>query len=406
MSRSASRLTRASLAALCLLGSAPFTSSGSAIAATPALTSPYAYLAALIPAGSGGTLGSSIAVAGNTVLAAAPDANDYAGAVLVFVHSGKGWHQRGKISKPSDSGGPSFGASVAVTRVGGRLLAVIGDTGGASGQGDAYIYGESGRTWHQIAKLTDPDKGPAGGANFGTSVAISGTTAIVGADKFWANKPAVGAAYIYRRTASGWQLTTTLTAPGGHRNGLFGNSVGIQGATAIIGAPNIGQGIAYIFTRTHGNWRRQATLLSLAHTRGGAWFGSATALSGNTVVVGASSAAEVDGAAFVYTRSGATWRLRASLADPVRGNTAGFGSSVAVENRFLLVGAPDAGGCGIAYLYLGSGSAWKEHTVVVERHCVANDEFGSSVAISGRIGVVGARLKNDNDGAIYSITLP
>ncbi len=354
-----------------------------------------------------GTLGSSMAIYGNTVLVGAPDFNDFTGAVLILVHSHNKWHRKAKISMPFDSGGPSFGASVAITRAGSSFLAVIGDPGGAAGQGDAYVYGGSGSSWHQLAVLTDPDHGPAGGADFGTSVAISGSTIIVGADAFWAKKPAVGAAYIFTHSGTGWHFKTRLTAPNAHRGGLFGMSVAIKSVTAVVGAPNIGPGTAYVFTRIAGTWRRQSIISSPAR-KSYAWFGSAMALASNTLVVGADNAADFAGEVFTYSHDGSVWKLQDKIVNPDRVDPAGFGISVAIQGQFLLVGAPDDGAkaCGNAYVYANSRSRWNERDVIADPQCVDNDEFGSAVAISGRIAVVGARLKNDNSGAVYSITLP
>jgi FG-GAP repeat len=359
-----------------------------------------------------GALGTSVAILGNTIMAGAPDQNDFAGAVFIYVRSDGKWRRQAKISDPTDAGGDGFGTSVALSKTRAGLIAIIGNTGGDGGQGVAYIFTRSGGIWHRQARLTDPHSGPRGGANFGCSVAISGTTAVVGANAFWAKKPAIGNAYVFSRSASGWHLQARLSDPGAHRGGLFGDSVAIQGRTIVIGATDASygamfEGEAYVFARSTGIWRRQATIRDPGRQRW-AGFGESPALSGDTLVIGADGASDEDGDAYVFVRTAASWRLRAKLADPVPGSLGGFGFSQAIEGKTMLISAPWGGdkACGVVYVYTGSGQHWRESATLVEAHCVNMDEFGFSLAISGRTAVISARLKHGNSGELYTETIP
>jgi len=91
-----------------------------------------------------------------------------------------------------------FGRSVAVsgdTAVVGAFF--DGDNGFASGS--AYVFRSAGTAWVEEAKLTASDVAPSD--QFGGSVAVSGDTAVVGAELHDDNGSASGSAYVFRDCA-------------------------------------------------------------------------------------------------------------------------------------------------------------------------------------------------------------
>src|SRR5262249_6682554 len=128
---------------------------------------------------------------------------------------------------------------------------------------------------------------------FGRSVAISGDTVVAGAqfDKIGANE-GQGSGYVFTRNGTVWTQQKKLNSPDGEARDLFGRAVGLSGDTVVVGAPdddigaNFGQGSAYVFTRSGAVWTLQQKLTS---DDGEAidLFGSAVALSGDTLAVGA-----------------------------------------------------------------------------------------------------------------------
>jgi uncharacterized membrane protein len=114
----------------------------------------------------------------------------------------------------------------------------------------------------------------------------------------------------------------------GQEDNLFGSSVALSGNTAIIGAMGTGEnsGLAYVFRKSGGTWEKGATLYS---TEGrGDYFGSSIAISGDTVIVGAMGLDEgQQGAAYVFKNSGGTW----TAAPKLTGSTENFGNSVAID---------------------------------------------------------------------------
>src|SRR5215470_5922056 len=184
---------------------------------------------------------------------------------------------------------------------------------------------------------------------FGSAVAISGNTAIVGAPRNDINVDAdQGAAYIFVRSGKNWTQEARLKAPLGTVGDFFGRSVAISGDTAIVGAylddtvANINQGVAYVYTRSAGVWTQQDKLKA---NDGGAndFFGVSVAIDGDTAIIGAylnDTGPNVNqGAAYVFNRSGGTWTQTQKLnaSDAVAFDL--FGISVALDAGTAVIGA-------------------------------------------------------------------
>ncbi len=112
-----------------------------------------------------------------------------------------------------------------------------------------------------------------------------------------------GAAYVFTRSGTMWTQQAYLKAGNTAGGDLFGSSVAVSGDTLVVGAyaedsNAIGvngnpvdnsasyAGAAYVFTRSGTMWTQQA-YLKAGNTAGGDLFGSSVAVSGDTVVVGA-----------------------------------------------------------------------------------------------------------------------
>ena len=129
------------------------------------------------------------------------------------------------------------------------------------------------------------------------------------------------------------------------------------------------------------------------------WFGTAVAMAGDTLVVGAPGADADDGAAYVLVRSGGTWLEQAELAPPAGPGGGSFGASVAVSGDTIAVGAPRAAvassqgaqdDAGAVSVFVRSGTSWTEQATLSAPSLDAHDLFGHSVALSGDTLVVGA----------------
>ena len=349
----------------------------------------------------GDKFGSSAGLSGDTLVLGAPfDGPADRGSVYVFVRSGTGWTQQARLVADDAVDGDNFGVAVAVLGdtivVGAERSDPLGSDSGA-----AYVFTRSGSNWTQLQKLVAGSGGL--GQRFGNVVAISGETIVVAARSD-------DSAYVFVRSGSSWTQQVKLFAKDAVGSLQFGESVGIDGDTVVIGAvldPTLGTqaGSAYVFVRSGSTWSQQAKLLAsdgaaLDH------FGSAAAISGDTIAVGADLAdipvAGV-GAAYVFVRSEATWTQQAKLLPVDWGSGDAFGTGVGLSGDTLLVGAfkedNSAVDSGAAYIFVRSGANWTQQQKLKSSQPGALARFGNAVAIGGATVLVAA-FQDDDLGSL------
>ncbi len=235
---------------------------------------------------------------------------------------------------------------------------------------------------------------------FGFSVAVSGSTAVVGA---YAKNSGTGAAYVFVRSGSTWTQQAELTASDAVSGDVFGHSVAVSGSTVVVGAQNKNStaGAAYVFVRSGSTWTQQAELTA-SDAASGDLFGFSVAVSGSIVVVGAPIKNSDRGAAYVFGQSGSTWTQQQELTASDAASCDHFGWSVSASGSTAVVGAPcKNSGTGAAYVFVQSGSTWTQQAELTASDAVSYEDFGDSVAVSGSTVVVGAEGKNSGTGAAY-----
>lgn len=261
------------------------------------------------------------------------------------------------------------------------------------------------------AKLSASDE--AAGNFFGYRVAISGNTVVVGA--YLADIGSIadqGAAYVFVRPAGGWSRllnkSAKLIAPEGTFNQWFGASVSVNGDTVVVGTPFTDgfEGAAYVFDKPPGGWSGILSVSAkLKANDGSAYnhFGTAVTMNGNTIVVGAGGADSNRGAAYVFVKPALGWVSTsipdAKLTASTRALGEQFGSSVAASGNIVVIGAfrTNVGinaQQGMAYVFVKPSDGWagilNENAKLRASKGKANDHFGFSVAASADTVVVGA----------------
>jgi hypothetical protein len=204
--------------------------------------------------------------------------------------------QEAKLVASDGAAQDRFGTSVALSGDTALVGSFLDELGPNMGRGSAYVFVRSAGVWAQQQKLTASD----GGANFGYAVALSGDTALVGSylDDGSFGELACGSAYVFVRSGAVWTEQQKLTASDGAAGDHFGWSVALSGDTAIVGAiyDNIGastyQGSAYVFVRSGAVWTEQQKLTASDGAAADV-FGYAVALSGDTALVGAGGGDDV-----------------------------------------------------------------------------------------------------------------
>ena len=301
--------------------------------------------------------GHSVALSGDIALVGAylddVGANVDQGSAYIFVRSGTTWSENAKLTASDGVTYDNFGGSVALSGDTALVGAYSDDVGASNDQGSAYAFVRIAGAWAQQAKLTASDG--AAGDHFGWSVALSSDTALVGAysDDVGANIDQ-GSAYVFVRSGATWSQQTQLTFSDGASNfDFFGRSVALSGDTALVGADgyNLQHGSAFVFVRNGIAWSQQAVLNASDSV---SWFrfGYSVALSGDVALVGVPDW----NYAYVFVRNVTTWSQQAKLIASDGAGGTRFGYSVALSGDTALVGAyfDDIGGNvnqGSAYFY-------------------------------------------------------
>ena len=382
-SRTAGLLALGAAGAICL---PPLAAGAGAAAASPQASPPIGrQLAELRGSGTvdGDMFGYAAAISGTTAVVGAYGHARFAGRAYVFTRTAAGWRQAASLTGAGTVTGDGFGTSVAAS----GTTVVVGASGHGNNSGRAYVFTKTRTGWRQAARLQ-----VAGGRSndfFGAAVAVSGTHAVVGA---WGAAKDAGRAYVFSKTAAGWRQAAVLKGSDSAANDFFGASVAISGSTAVVGAPGPGTGAdrAYVFTRTSTGWKQTAELKG-ADTVAGDAFGYSVAVSGGTAVVGAYGHARFAGRAYVFSKTKTGWKQAAELASSDARAGDMFGYRVAISGTTAVVGALNhANYSGRAYVFIKTAAGWTQAAELKGSDTVAGDEFGSSVAIWGTTAVVGA----------------
>jgi hypothetical protein len=291
---------------------------------------------------------------------------------------------------------------------------------------------QAGLVWSQVARLN----GVNGATHdvFGSSIAISGDTIVVGAPSAKVGENAYqGKAYVFVKPAAGWSgapvPAATLVVSGGLADQHFGCAVAISGDTIAIGAYGVAvnshsnQGAVYVFVKPANGWSgspAQAAVLTASDGLALDGLGTAVSISGDTVVAGAFGAKigsnNGQGAAYVFVKpTGGAWANHAQAAKLVAASgVAGeeFGYSVAIDGDTVVVGTNHSQGA--AYVFVKPTAGWTgspaQKAKLVDPDTTGQAYFGKAVAISGDTVAVsdsGADIGTHiSQGAIYIYTRP
>ena len=302
-----------------------------------------------------------------------------------------------------------FGESVAISGDT-ALVGAHGDDDNGSSSGSAYIYErQADGSWSETSKLTASDA--AATDYFGISVAISGDTALVGAYGDEDDGPYSGSAYLYQRQGDGtWSEIQKLTASDAAALDYFGSAVAISGDTALVGAygdsdNGSNSGSAYIFEQQlDGTWSEVAKLTA-SDAAAYDFFGDSVAISGDTALVGAhydDDNGNRSGSAYIHQRQAdGSWSEIQKLTASDGAEDDIFGGSVTISGETALVGArgddDNGSNSGSAYIFEQQlDGTWSEFQKLTASDGANVDYFGRSVAISGDTALVDAYADDDN----------
>jgi hypothetical protein len=366
------------------------------------------------------------------------------------------------ISASARVEGMKSGQSVAISG-NYAVVGLPGEARDATGQtitnaGAALVFKLESGTWRPIRKLTPSGLNARNSDDaFGSAVSISGDYIAVGApnnsfDNRGENQVfQSGAVFIFKKDEGGvdnWGQILRISPSGSNNRNIsdgFGTSLAITNGFLFVGSPNNSYdatggsfasraGAVFVFRKDQGgtdNWGQIRKLVSndrLSNDR----FGACVAVSGEVAIVGApgqsldangENSLEAAGAVYLFGQnSGGTnvWGQLVKTVASQRAASNAFGSSVAIDGSYAVVGAPfqqrDANnenplaGAGAAYLLFkdqGSSNSWAQQAMLIPTGLNArlqNDEFGSSVAIAGAYAFVGSAKNDFNNAGATSLS--
>lgn len=425
--------------ALALLGAAIFASMAHAA------DNPPAQQAAITAddGRAGDLLGIHVAVDGDTMVLASLHGVGGAAPDTAYVFqrpAGAGWAAARRVAELNLTA--PAGGEISSVAISGDTIAV-GDVfhtvGTHENQGAVAVFVEPAGGWHdahETADLTASDG--AAGDELGADVAIDGDTIVAGSLHRSVGGADRAAAYVFVKPAGGWfnvTQTARLTPDDGDTRPFQSSAVGISGDTVVVGDGNRTLGAAAragdvnVYPKPAAGWADEHESVELAATEAAAGdaFGSAVALSGDTVAAGAPGRA-VDGvktgAAFVFVEPATGWhatrdlirgaQLTASDGAPLDS----LGEDVSVSGDTVVAGAPihkvaDNRGQGAAYSFAKPATGWTGATETAELTAsdgAAGDRLGTEVASSGSEVLAGAPFRvigtETDRGAAYLFAAP
>lgn len=341
----------------------------------------------------------------NGVGASDDDSSDNSGAVYVYRRFGGIWGHEAYVKASNGKINNYFGYSVSLSgdtfAVGAKYegsnqtTITNGSGGGANNydwtsSGAVYVYHRDGSSWAQQAYIKAANAEPTD--EFGTCIWLSGDTLAVCDPKEDSGQTTItngssassdnsnvdsGAVYIYRRTGANWANEAYIKAANSDSSDFFGAAVSLSGDTLAVGAPgedsNINEivsgadispdnsaenaGAVYVFRRLGSVWSKEA-YIKASNSGSNDHFGSSLALSGNSLVVGATgedstqntvtngsgssedNATSNSGAVYVFRRTGITWVQDAFIKAGNSGANIGFGASLSISGDSIAIGAP------------------------------------------------------------------
>ncbi len=363
--------------------------------------------AKLVPstAAGGENFGIGVARSGDTVVVGGHGANDWGGAAFVFVREAGSWVEQAELVMPSREAGDWFGIDVDVD----GDTAVVGARNDNGGNGSAHVFVRTGSSWSHQASLF-PDGTSGTDAFFGGEVAIAGDTIVVGASGESTREEVLrGAAYVFARTGTSWSQQAKLIPSDPDRAHVsYGESVGIDGDRIVVGGLNGDR--AYVFERSGATWSETGVLDPPTITNA---FGTSSAVSGDTVVVGdprSPTGGGVGGAIYVFELDGGSWVQRQRIENPAPKSDDRFGQFVALDGDLLAVGAPgdDLSGLpdtGQSHIFRRAASTFELEESFVAPDATGGEGVGTVDvdADAVTVGAYQADAPDEDSGAAYVV---
>jgi hypothetical protein len=351
---------------------------------------------------------------GNTAAIGEGEDHNSIGAVWIFALSGGVWSQQGaKLTAVDTDGAAGLGGSVALSSDGSKL--VVGANLDAANTGAAFVFArDAAGQWAQKGGKLVPSGG-IGASRWGSSVAISADASVLVAGGPYDNNDQ-GAAAVFVNALAPFpgnaqliQQGAKLVGAGAAGSAGQGTAVAISkdGNTAAVGGThdNGNVGATWVYTRSGAAWSQQGVKLVGTGVSGATFQGGALSLSrdGSTLAVGSGNGS----GAWIFVRNGALWSQQARVFGTGGISFSSQGISVALSddgNTLIMGGHQDNSLNGAIWVFTRSGSVWTQQgPKLVASDANGQALLGSSVAVSpdGNLAVAGGPFDQTGRGAAW-----
>lgn len=243
------------------------------------------------------------------------------------------------------------------------------------------------------------------GAELGHTAAIQGSLAAVGSrrDNIAGNK--AGSVTPLELAGGVWTSGTPLVGSDTDATDAFGSALALDGDTLAVGAylhdhQGVPQGAVYVYRWANGVWSEEAEILTTQLFPSGIQFGWSVDLSGDVLVASSGQEAWVE----VFRRTGSNWSHEETIVDPDANVADLFGRAVQIDDDLLLVAdiqsSSPAGG--IVHAFQRIASVWTHVQSFQSPEIEANDSFGWGLSLDGNEALIPAYLADAGQGEAFT----
>ena len=312
--------------------------------------------------------------------------------IYIYRQTEMGWAETATLMAPVHEGGDYFGRFVAVD----DQSLLVGSTLFEGSTGAVWAYRRNGAEWEFVEMLRPDDL--AEGESFGRFGLLHGDLLFVSA---LGHNESRGAVWVYQRGPDGTWVQESKLEPGAEAPAqeFFGWSLAFDGERLITGALQASQelqnrGAAYIFRRNGpGDWTQEARLnLPEDDSEPGDSFGFVVGWLDGQALVGAPGRESGIGEVRTYQLQGDAWTPGIVLSAYERASGSRFGSSLALGDGELWVGAPGAQNSGRVYriAYDSDTDEFGTMSKLAGLDTDVGDNFGSTITLADNAAVIGA----------------
>jgi hypothetical protein len=293
-----------------------------------------------------------------------PEPFSFTGAVYIYKKTESKWHFETKIvaHEEHDAFGMSIALSGDSLFVGAIGSKKEDPESWSTYQGKVSVYKRDSNTKPIWELSQEPMFLYNSKAYCGNAMTMNNDTLMVGAFAHSQQEPLwrenIGATSVLHHDGTDWSSSQSITPVKATSNDNFGISIAIQDDLAVFGAlgdSNAGEfsGAAYVYRNIGGVWEEEAKLLPSDPEYWGA-FGMSVAISNNYIIVGSpgKSNSSFTGAAYLFLNKGKVWTQEAKLMASDAMPDGWFGIATEVIDNYLVIGAPGQdNGAGALYFY-------------------------------------------------------